>query len=54
MIYIELGVTNLLQTTPKTGVFTKKVTNVCDHCKLYDGRLSDSRRSACLLGIRSH
>jgi hypothetical protein len=33
LIYIELGVTNLLQTTPKTGGFTKKVTNGCDYCK---------------------
>jgi hypothetical protein len=28
-----LRVTNLLQTTPKTGVFTKKVTNGRYYCK---------------------
>ena len=33
LIYIELIVTNLLQITPKTGVFTKKVTNGRNYCK---------------------
>ena len=31
-IYIDFRVTNLLQTTSKTGGVTKKVTNGCDYC----------------------